>query len=168
MTRSEDLLLRPATGGDAEAVAALHLRAREAAYPAMPRAVHPPEEVLRHVALQVRSGEVETWVAEGTGPGGAVLLGYAALTPTWLDALYVDPARQRRGTGSALLDLVKALRPGGFGLWVFVSNAPARAFYARHGLVEAEVTDGSGNEERAPDVRVVWPRESPGHSTCLS
>ena len=29
---------------------------------------------------------------------------------------------------------------------------PARAFYARRGLVELERTDGSGNEEKAPDV----------------
>ena len=39
---------------------------------------------------------------------------------------------------------------------MFESNAPARAFYARHGLVEREHTDGSENEERAPDLRMAW------------
>ena len=55
-----------------------------------------------------------------------------------------------------LLDLVKAMRPGGFSLWVFESNTPAQAFYTRHGLVEREHTDGSGNEEREPDLRMEW------------
>ncbi len=38
---------------------------------------------------------------------------------------------------------------------------PARAFYARHGLVELERTDGAGNEERAPDIRMAWPGADP-------
>jgi ribosomal protein S18 acetylase RimI-like enzyme len=79
-----------------------------------------------------------------------------ALDDTWLDDLYVAPRRAGRGIGSALLDLAKALRPGGFGLWVFEMNGPARRFYERHGLVPVERTDGSGNEERAPDVRYAW------------
>jgi chorismate mutase len=60
-----------------------------------------------------------------------------------------------------LLDLAKSRRPDGFALWVFVSNAPARGFYHRRGLVELEHTDGSDNEERAPDVRMAWPGERP-------
>jgi chorismate mutase len=46
-------------------------------------------------------------------------------------------------------------------LWVFESNRPARTFYARRGLVELERTDGSGNEEKAPDVRMAWPGRDP-------
>jgi chorismate mutase len=38
---------------------------------------------------------------------------------------------------------------------------PAREFYARHGLVELERTDGSANEERQPDVKMVWPGADP-------
>jgi chorismate mutase len=60
-----------------------------------------------------------------------------------------------------LLDVVKSLRPDGFCLWVFESNAPARRFYARRGLVELERTDGSANEERSPDVRLAWPGADP-------
>jgi GNAT superfamily N-acetyltransferase len=85
------------------------------------------------------------------------VVGYARFTATWLDDLYVVPGHAGSGIGSALLDLVKSLRPGGFQLWVFEMNAPARAFYARHGLVERERTDGSGNEESAPDIRMEWP-----------
>ena len=71
------------------------------------------------------------------------------------------PEHAGQGVGSALLDLVKAQRPDGFCLWVFEMNAPARGFYARHGLVELERTDGSGNEEQAPDVRMAWPGTDP-------
>jgi GNAT superfamily N-acetyltransferase len=94
----------------------------------------------------------EVWLAEV----GDVPVGFAHLTPTWLDGLYVRPEAQGTGVGSALLELAQALRPEGFGLWVFESNARAREFYARHGFVEVERTDGSGNEEGAPDVAMRW------------
>jgi chorismate mutase len=71
------------------------------------------------------------------------------------------PGAQRAGVGSTLVDLAKAVRPAGFGLWVFEMNAPARAFYRRHGFVELERTDGGANEEHAPDVKMVWPGSDP-------
>ena len=39
---------------------------------------------------------------------------------------------------------------------MFESNVGARRLYARRGLVEVERTDGAGNEEKAPDVRMAW------------
>jgi len=143
-----DLLLRPAEPADAEDLAAVHLAARRAA--PMPPPVHGDDEVRRFLASRLDRDEV--WVADL----GGVVVGYLRLTPTWLDDLYVDPAYLRRGIGSAMLELAQALRPGGFGLWVFLANAPARAFYARHGLVEGEHTDGLANEEREPDVALRW------------
>ena len=41
-----------------------------------------------------------------------------------------------------------------------VQRARAR-FYRRHGLVDLERTDGSANEERAPDIRMAWPGADP-------
>ncbi|WP_082574414.1 MULTISPECIES: GNAT family N-acetyltransferase [unclassified Nocardioides] len=148
-----ELSLRPATEADADAVVAVHLASRAAA--AMPPGVHAEHEV--RAWLGARVAEDEVWVAEADGR----VVAYARLTPTWLDDLYVDPAYAGRGVGSALLDLAKSLRPDGFCLWVFEVNAPARAFYAHHGLVELESTDGSANEERAPDVRMAWPGARP-------
>ncbi len=81
--------------------------------------------------------------------------------PVWLDHLFVRPDAKGEGIGSMLLDLVKGLRPHGFCLWVFESNTPARAFYGHRGLVELERTDGSGNEEKAPDIRMAWPGDDP-------
>lgn len=148
-TDPAEVTLRPATPEDAGAVADVHLRARAAA--PMPPGVHPEVDV--RAWLAGRLSEDEVWVAEVDG----VVVGYARFTPTWLDDLYVDPRAQGSGVGSALLDTIKALRPGGFSLWVFESNRPARDFYAARGLVEREHTDGSGNEERAPDLRMEWP-----------
>ena len=154
---STELTLRPAGPDDSDAIAALYAAARQAAVPAMPPAVHTAEEDRAWFADRLSDGEHEAWLAEQDDS----LLGFALVTATWLDALYVRPGSQRAGVGAALLDVVKALRPDGFGLWVFESNDPARSFYDRHGLVELERTDGSANEEGAPDVRMAWPGLAP-------
>jgi chorismate mutase len=148
-----DVLLRPAAESDAEAVADVHLAARADA--AMPPALHPHHEVRAWLAARLR--EDEAWVAEVDG----VVVGYARMTATWLDDLYVAPAHAGQGVGSALLDVVKTQRPDGFCLWVFEMNAVARAFYRRRGLVELERTDGTANEEQAPDLRMAWPGADP-------
>jgi chorismate mutase len=148
------LTLRPADVSDAAAVADVHLSARRTA--AMPPPVHPDHEVREW--LDGRLGSTDTvWVAEVDGVVG----GYARFTESWLDDLYVVPALAGRGVGSALLDLVKQQRPGGFCLWVFELNTPAHDFYRRRGMVELEHTDGSGNEERAPDIKMAWPGADP-------
>jgi len=147
-----DLVLRPAAPEDADALAELATAARHAAVPAMPPPVHTPEEDRAWIGRQL-AGEREAWVAERDGG----LVGYILLEPGWLHSIYVRPGLTGQGIGTTLLDLVKALRPDGFALWVFESNAGARRFYARHGLLELEHTDGSTNEERAPDLRMAWP-----------
>jgi hypothetical protein len=43
-------------------------------------------------------------------------------------------------------------------LWTFQRNAPARRFYEKEGFVAVRETDGSGNEEREPDVLYLWKR----------
>ena len=78
------------------------------------------------------------------------------LDPEWLDSLYVRPDLTGQGIGAALLDLAKGLRPDGFGLWVFETNVRAQEFYRRHGLFVVRRTDGSDNEERAPDLEMAW------------
>jgi len=148
--------LRPATADDLAALAEVHLASRRASGPAFPPGVHTDDEVRAWVAgWDLTSYDV--WLASRDGH----VAGYARATPTWLDDLYVHPDHQGAGVGSALFETVAALRPGGFCLWVFESNEPARAFYRRHGCLELERTDGSGNEEKAPDVRMAWPGRDP-------
>ena len=96
--------------------------------------------------------EDETWLALSDGR----VIGLACIEGDRLAHLYVHPAFHDRGAGSALLAVVKALRPNGFDLWTFQANKGARRFYERHGLEIVEFTDGSRNEERLPDVRYPW------------
>jgi GNAT superfamily N-acetyltransferase/chorismate mutase len=151
-----DVLLRPALPEDAPDLADLLHRVRAAAYPFMPRGIHSAEETHAWVAgWDLDAWEV--WVAETDGAP----VGLAVVVGDWLHSLYVDPEAAGHGIGGALLDLVKGLRPHGFCLWVFESNTPARAFYEHRGLVDLERTDGAGNEERAPDIRMAWPGADP-------
>jgi len=152
---SSDTLLRPAGEDDAPAIAEVLLAARAAAVAAgaMPASVHPASDMPRHVREGILPHR-EVWVAQAGE--GADVLGVMALDATWLDDLYVHPSAAGQGIGSALLQLAQALRPDGFDLWVFEVNGPARRFYERHGLTLVERTDGSGNAERAPDLRYRW------------
>ena len=87
---------------------------------------------------------------------GTTVLALLVLKGEWVDQLYVDPAWFGRGLGSALLTQAQVRRPDGLQLWAFESNRRAHRFYERHGFVLEEQTDGSGNEERAPDRRYRW------------
>ena len=150
---TDELLLRRADESDADTVAAIHFASRRKAL--MPATIHTEDAVRSWLGARLQSDEV--WLAEVDGQPA----GYARVTPSWLDDLYVAPNYAGRGVGSALLDLVKAQRPDGFCLWVFEMNLPARSFYTARGLVELEHTDGSGNEEREPDVKMAWPGVDP-------
>src|SRR5262249_31950021 len=100
--------------------------------------------------------------------GEAYLLGdgFAVLSGDMLSHLYVHPRSIGTGIGHTLFEHAKTQRPDGFEFWVFQQNEHARRFYEAHGATAVEFTDGSGNEERTPDVRYEWRRrerpESPG------
>ncbi len=153
---STELALRPATAADLPSIASIHLAARRAAGDALPPSGHDDDDVQAWVCGWDLSS-YDVWLATR----GAHVVGYSRSTPTWLDDLYVHPDHQGSGVGSALFETVTAHRPDGFCLWVFESNAPARAFYRRRGCLELERTDGAGNEEQAPDIRVAWPGPDP-------
>jgi len=94
--------------------------------------------------------KLECWLAERVA---GVVLGMLVLDGHWIDQLYVDPVLTRRGIGAQLIAVAKRERPDGLRLWTFVSNEGARRFYARHGFHEVERTDGSRNEQGAPDIQ---------------
>ena len=83
--------------------------------------------------------------------------GFLARDGEMIHALYLRPKARRRGFGKALLDQAKAETPR-LTLWAFQANAQARRFYAREGFAEVEETDGAGNDEKLPDVRLTWER----------
>jgi ribosomal protein S18 acetylase RimI-like enzyme len=150
-----DLTVRPADADDAEALATLFTDAREAAYPSMPRPVHPPADVRRWFRSRVEDEDAEVWLAERDAVPVAVLL----LEDSWLHSLYVAPGLTGQGIGTVLVDLAKSLRPGGIGLWVFESNQGAQRFYRRHGFSVVRRTDDSENEEKEPDIEMAWRRD---------
>jgi GNAT superfamily N-acetyltransferase len=147
----DDLLIRPLEPYDTDAAAEVWWRSRHAVGSQLPPAIHSEANVRKWFA-DVLVPDGQTWVALDDGRIVAVL----TLDGDDLDQLYVDPDAVGQGIGSALVDLAKDLRPGGLALWTFQSNTRARAFYRRHGFAEVRRTDGAGNEDRAPDVRMVW------------
>jgi RimJ/RimL family protein N-acetyltransferase len=157
-TVPEGTTLRRGTAADAHAAADLWLRSRAAAAGALPPAAHSDDEVRAWFSSHVVQS-TELWLAEDAA---GTLSGLLVLDRGWVEQLYVDPAQQGRGIGSALLALAKRERPGGLRLWTFATNTGAQRFYRRHGFVELRRTDGSGNEERSPDVLFRWPALSPG------
>ena len=146
--------LRQAVPGDADAIAEIHTTARREAMPWL-AVVHTDEETRDWVANIVLPNQ-DVWVAEIDGE----VVGYAAIDGAELSDLYVRPGYQGRGIGTALLEKAKELSPGQLGLWAFQRNDGARRFYERHGFEVIELTDGSDNEEREPDVRYRWIRDS--------
>jgi GNAT superfamily N-acetyltransferase len=162
---AESVTFRRAEVGDGAAVAAVFGAARsEMRY--LP-ALHTPDEDRAFftdwvvgsgshdvtVAVAVAEPEAE---AEGEESGGAEMVGFCAVHAGWIEHLYVTPAWQGGGIGSALLARAMSKNPGGLSLWVFEQNERAAALYARAGFMVVERTDGLGNEEHVPDLRMQW------------
>ena len=147
------LEIRPAEPADAADVAEVYLSAFRATYD-FPL-VHTDEQVRAWIReLVIPSGDA--WVAAIDGR----IVGMAVIRPGDLDQLYVAPDAQGRGVGRRLVEHAKRLSPDGLGLYTFQVNERARRFYERNGFVADAFGDGSGNEERQPDVHYRWaPRE---------
>jgi putative acetyltransferase len=141
-------VIRGGVAGDGAAIAALFRRSFNT-LTFLPT-LHTPDED-REFFLRVLD-EQEVWVWDS----GGRLLGFAALGDDMLNHLYVEPDAHGLGIGTALLAHVKERRPEGFRLWTFERNEGARRFYERLGFRVVERTDGSGNEEREPDVLYAW------------
>ncbi len=145
-------VIREATTDEAPAVADLFLAARHAITDVVPM-VHGDEETRAWMRDTVfREDTVTIAIMDGR------LAAMLATRPGWIDHLYVHPDFQNRGLGAALLETARHSphAASSLQLWTFQANTGARRFYARHGFKEVELTDGQGNEEKTPDVRLVW------------
>ncbi|MER5444248.1 GNAT family N-acetyltransferase [Streptomyces sp. NPDC002766] len=143
-------VLRRATAPDAGAAADVWLESFAAALPTVvsPRSAGEVRAYFRDVVVPSR----ETWVAQVADR----IVGVMVLAGDELSQLYLSPDWRGRGIGDRFVALAKERSPGGLELWTFQVNKPAHRFYERHGFVAVEYTDGSGNEEREPDVRYAW------------
>jgi len=144
------IVLRPATAHDADAIAALFTASRKLLDFLPP--LHSAEEDRAFIADIVLPGQRVTLAVSGDR-----VAGFLAEEPGWINHLYVAPEALGRGIGSMLLADAKT-RHETLELWCFADNRRARRFYEAHGFAEVERTDGSGNEERMPDIRFRWRR----------
>src|SRR6266545_7975485 len=140
-------MIRRATPEDAGAVSSVFAAARdEMAY--LPRIDAEHRAVLG--GWFIDRGPI--WLAEEDGH----VVGFSGIKDEEPTHLYVDPAAQNGGIGSALMEHAKAVSPTRLELWVFQKNEGARRFYERHGFRLVELTDGAGNMEKEPDARYEW------------
>ncbi len=153
MVDPAQLGLRPGRAADAEALAQCYHQIRAECVPQIPPSIHDLESIRTYMAEVVLTTQRVT-VVEAHGE----LLGFSATRPGILESLYLARSITGHGVGSRLIDLAKARSPKGLECWVFQSNLDALRFYGRHGFIEVERTDGSTNEEQAPDVRLRWTR----------
>jgi GNAT superfamily N-acetyltransferase len=144
--------LRKALNDDALKVAEVYIRTRRAAIPFIPPYVHTDDDVREWISSIVIPIQ-DTWVAETED---REIVAMMSLKNGWIDQLYVNPEWNGQGIGTSMIKLAKERYPNGLQLWTFESNIGARRFYERHGFLEVERTDGSDNEEQAPDVRYLW------------
>ncbi len=83
------------------------------------------------------------------------VLGFIARSGASIQSLYLAPQARGQGLGRRLLDHAKA-GADRLDLWTHQANREARAFYARQGFFENRLTNGEGNDEKLPDVHLIW------------
>lgn len=86
---------------------------------------------------------------------GSKMVGVLAFRDGWIDQLYIRPGHQGCGIGAALIGVAKQASSE-LRLRTFKANTGARRFYEHRGFVVVDETDGSGNEEREPDLLYRW------------
>jgi GNAT superfamily N-acetyltransferase len=149
---SARFVIRRACAADAVAIAEVYIASRRAAARYFPT-VHSDDDIRGWFGSHVIPN-LEVWVAEDALAGR--IIGMMALDGDMLEQLFIAPAWQRRGVGDGLLGVGKRERPAILRLWTFQKNTPAWRFYEARGFRAVEFTDGSRNEERAPDVLYEW------------
>lgn len=102
--------------------------------------------------------ECRVWVAEVSEK----LAGLVALEDVWIRNIAAFAEFQRQGVGTTLLQTALQHSPAQLRLFTFQRNAPARAFYERHGFT-AVAFGTSPAPESEPDVEYRW--TAPGASS---
>lgn len=167
---NDELTIRLADAGDAEAVAMLHARSWRSAY----RGIYPDayldgeldEDRRRLWTARLGGGGFRVLVAED----GATLLGFAGFAPDphpdWgvlLDNFHVDPDRKGLGIGRILFaagagDVLARDTETGIHLFVYAANAAACRVYDRlGGRVVERLDDPPGGLPGQAELRYHWP-----------
>lgn len=155
MPTEDEFELRPGFRDDLHALPAVFLAATDG--PGHPPETRTADEIRAWALGLLDQPGNELWVAVRED----LLLGFVLLEGEWVNLLFVHPERPARGVGAGLIELVKSLRPRGFGLRVHQANDRARASYRKHGLIELESTDGSTYRDAQPDLQLAWTGDDP-------
>ncbi len=139
-----------ATYEDMPDVARLFRVSRESELPFLPK-LHTNDEDISFFRTKVFGRQTIYVLKEG----GTRLVGFIAFDSQWIHHLYLLPEFFGVGLGLHLLKLAKA-NSKNLQLWVFKPNQRAIHFYEKHGFKIVKETDGSGNEEKVPDVLMEW------------
>ena len=121
------MIVRAAGVGDVAALAAVAAASYRAGFAGIVDAA----ELARRDAASFTSRFAASLAQMRLAARDGAVLGFSLVSGTHLDMLFVDPAAQGSGAGWALL--ADAMGRGVRSLECFRANAPARAFYARHG-----------------------------------
>jgi ribosomal protein S18 acetylase RimI-like enzyme len=144
-------IVRPMAEAELDAVVRLWHVSKRVAYPYLPleqgRTLAEDDHFFRTRIVP----QHDVWVAVD----GAELVGFLAISGSYIDRLYVHPDRQRRGAGEALLGKARERSPAGLQLSTHQQNLQARAFYEKHGF-RAVRFGISPPPESAPDVIYHW------------
>lgn len=148
---SHTILIRPFRSTDLEQTVAMWRASKRAAFPYV--------EVQQLYTLQndrdyfrdVIAPECDVWLATD----GEQILGLLALRDYLIDQLYVAVDAQRQRVGSALLEEAKERSPDQLRAYTFQKNAPAQAFFEKHGfeIVRSGISPPPENE---PDYEYMW------------
>lgn len=126
------------------------------------------KELVACAPLAHSDESVRGWVRERLIPAGrttvvvvdGVIAGFLSISSNadcgWIEQLYLHPAWIGRGLGTQMLERARAELTPPIRLYTFQCNQRARDFYERRGFRAVKFADGSGNEERCPDVLYEW------------
>lgn len=141
---------RAATLSDVDCAADVYLRSRKELVACAPL-VHSDEAVREWIRRDlIPAGRTTVAVVDD------LLVGLLAVSKgtdcSWIDQLYLLPAWLGRCIGTRLVELARSELLPPIRLYTFQCNQPARLFYERRGFKAIAFGDGSGNEERRPDI----------------
>lgn len=143
--------IRPIRTDEIESTVRMWRRSREAAQPWLEARMGYTPANDRWFFREMLVRRCDVWVALD----GERIVGLLAIAGDHVHQLYVEPADQRRGIGSALLGQAFSSSPARLMLHTHQRNAGAQRFYEHHGF--REVARGvSAPPESEPDIEYQW------------
>lgn len=149
-----EVTFRPAMDADAGAIAHIFLTSFKHFIPSVTLA-HSDKDVSQWIPnVLLKTQDVRVAELDGKIVGMMAMKQHDGIG--WINQLYLDPSVVRQGIGTQFLSLAKATLGAPIRLYAFQANTNARHFYEHHGFKAIAFGDGSGNEEKSPDVLYEW------------